>query len=170
MAMPKSDKKVVSIATHRGPVELQQRIHDFIDNAGPEILAKIAKASMELNGETRTPKEGNRNLMGFYDYAVSLVLSNLEKETTPRFGVRIEEDVHEIMAKNRAAYAADPTAWENLTAIGSTLLRAKGHNPVSIARWLTINQKMIDAHHAEIGITDPLNHNRKAGKARSLRK
>ena len=133
----------------------------------------MAVATLATNGKARGPKASN--ILRFLDYAVDLALNFEEEEkktpaASPRFGVRIEQDVLEIIAKNRAAYAENPAAWENLTAIGSTLLRAKGHNPTSIAKWLAQNEDAITAHHAEIGITDPTNHNRKAGKARSLRK
>ncbi len=159
--------------TYRASSEVFDRIKDFVDNASPALLQEMANASVALNGKARGHRASPE--LQFLDYAVWLVFNPKEKGgstvgTSPRFGLRIEQDVQEIMAANRAAYAADPTAWENLTAIGSTLLRDKGHNPVSLRKWLADHREEIDAHHAEIGITDPLNHNRKAGKARSLRK
>lgn len=159
--------------TYRGPSELFERMNQFVEQASPALREKMAEATLATNGKARGPRASN--VLRFLDYAINLALNFEEEEkktpaASPRFGVRIEQDVQEIIAHNRAAYAENPAAWENLTAIGSTLLRAKGHNPTSIAKWLAQNEDMIAAHHAEIGITDPTNHNRKAGKARSLRK
>lgn len=173
MATTKTEAKPESNQTYRAPKEVFERMSDFVEQATPALLAKIGEATLALTGKPRGPNA--KNWLLFMDYAVWLALNHEEQEKStpagnPRFGVRIDKDVEEIMAKNRAAYAENPAAWENLTAIGSTLLRAKGHNPTSIAKWFEINRDMVDAHHAEVGITDPLTHNRKAGKARSLRK
>lgn len=177
MATPKTEAKTEAKTednqTYRAPVELFQRMNDFVEQATPALMAKIAEATLAVNGKPRGPRASN--FLRFMDYATWLALTYEDQEKStpagnPRFGVRIDSDVEEIMAANRAAYAENPAAWENLTAIGSTLLRAKGHNPTSIAKWFAINREMVDAHHAEVGITDPANHNRKAGKARSLRK
>lgn len=159
--------------TYRGPTELFERMNQFVEQATPALREKMAVATLATNGKARGPKASN--VLRFLDYAIDLALNFEEHEKagptpSPRFGVRIEQDVLEVIAKNRAAYAENPAAWENLTAIGSTWLRDKNHNPTSIAKWLAQNKDMIAAHHAEIGITDPINHNRKAGKARSLRK
>lgn len=171
--MTATETKTEQNTTYRAPQELFDRMDAFVLQATPALREKMAVATLATNGKARGPKASN--VLRFLDYAIDLALNFEEHEKagptpSPRFGVRIEQDVLEIIAKNRAAYAENPAAWENLTAIGSTLLRAKGHNPTSIAKWLAQNEDMIAAHHAEIGITDPINHNRKAGKARSLRK
>ena len=160
--------------TYRAPVELFQRVNEFVEQATPALLAKMREASLAVNGKLRSNTRAG-NFVKFVDYAIWLALNHEEQEKStpaanPRFGVRIDKDVEEIIAANRAAYAENPAAWENLIAIGPTLLRTKGHNPKSVERWFEINRDMVDAHHAEVGITDPLTHNRKAGKARSLRK
>jgi len=173
MATTKPEAKPESNQTYRAPKEVFERMSDFVEQATPELQAKMGEATLAMNGKPRGPRASS--FLRFMDYAIWLALNHEEQEKSspaanPRFGVRIDKDVEEIMAANRAAYAENPAAWEDLTAIGSTLLRAKGHNPTSIAKWLEINRDMVDAHHAEVGITDPLTHNRKAGKARSLRK
>ncbi len=186
MTTPKPEAKTVHSETYRAPVELFQRVNDFLEQATPALLAKIGEATIEVNGKPRTNSKAGPFLK-FMDYAMWLALNHEEQEkptpaASPRFGVRIEQDVLEIIAKNRAAYAENPAAWENLTAIGSTLLRAKGHNPSSIEKWFKQNKDMIAAHHAEVDIDKfrnekiltaeqaILSHNRRAGKAKSFRK
>lgn len=150
--------------------ETLARIVEFVNNASPELQAEIAKASLEIYGKERT-RAGE--IVRFLDYAVWSVFNpsepQKEKSTrarSKRFFARIEQDISEVMEKNLAAYAENPAEWWNLTAIGPTYLRARNHNPDSVAKWFEENRERIDAHHAAIGITDPPNHNRKAGKAR----
>lgn len=183
--MTATETKTEENTTYRGPTELFERMNQFVEQATPALREKMAVATLATNGKARGPKASN--VLRFLDYAIDLALNFKEHEKagptpSPRFGVRIERDVLDIIAKNRAAYAENPAAWENLTAIGSTLLRAKGHNPKSIATWLEQNKDMIAAHHTEVGIDKfrsekittaekaVLSHNRRAGKAQSLRK
>ncbi len=149
---------------YRVPLTTLEKMISFVENASPTLQHDIMQASIAVNGKPR-----DSALLSFLDYAVNMVFTNAEKPATPaRFGSRIESDVDEIVRANRAAYADNPEAWHLLTAIGSTLLRDKGHNPVSVRKWIDANADKLAAHHAEVGITDPVNHNRKAGKARKL--
>ena len=161
--------------TFRATPETLARMEEFVKNASPELQKAIAEASISVNGQIRSGTAKAPAL--FLDYAVWTVFNppevSKEKQTrarSTRFFARIEQDITEVMEKNLAAYAENPAAWWNLTAIGPTYLRARNHNPKSVETWFKENRERVDAHHAEIGITDPANHNRKAGKARSLRK
>lgn len=147
--------------TLRLPSEVEDRIKKYMADAPPSLQGEIREASRLLNGKPRT----SENLM-FLDWAISQTLAGNESRTTPRFGSAIEETVKTIMDANLAAYDADPDAWWNLTAIGTSLLRDKGHNPTSVRKWVDQNADMLEQHHRSVGIDDAPNHNRKAGKAR----
>ena len=139
------------------PVEVGQMIDEYMANATPAQLKAIDAAS--FNAEPHA-----KSHMAFTAYAIREIL---KRTSTPRaFGSKIDQDVAEIMDRNIAAFEENPAEWWNLTAIGSSLLRDKGHNPNSVKRWMEENAGRLAEHHAQVGITDPLNHNRKAGKAR----
>lgn len=141
------------------PVEVGQAIDEYLANATPAQLKAIHAASMLANGVPHPNPH-----MAFTAYAIR---QTLKKTVTPRaFGSKIDEDVAEIMDRNITAFEANSAEWWNLTAIGSSLLRDKGHNPNSVKRWMEENAARLAEHHALVGITDPVNHNRKAGKAR----
>ena len=145
----------------RLPSEVEAKIKDYMDNAPPLVQRDIREASRTLIGKNRSS-----DTLLFLDWAISQTLAGNEPRTTPRFGSAIEETVKTIMDANNAAYDADPDAWWNLTAIGTTLLRDKGHNPTSVRKWVDQNAELLDSHHKSVGIDDAPNHNRKAGKAR----
>ena len=142
------------------PAEIVAEIETFMANISPAMRKTIDAATMMDDGK---PQKSNQT--AFLAYAVRLALGKGE-QTTRTFGSKIDEYVNGIMASNVAAFEANPANWWELTAIGASMLRDAGHNPNSVKRWLEENGDRIAAHHAAIGITDPTNHNRKAGKAR----
>lgn len=145
----------------RVPLDVIAQIEDYMKNATSSQLKAIHAASMAPSGEPHKSIH-----QAFMAYAVRQLLA---KNAPPRvFGSKIEEDVAEIMEQNIEAYERNPLEWWNLTAIGSTLLRDKGHNPVSVRRWIEENNARLNEHHALVGITDPTSHNRRAGKARKI--
>lgn len=142
------------------PAEIVTEIETFMANISPAMRKTIDAASMMENGKPHPSGQ-----TAFLAYAVRLALG--KGEQAPRtFGAGIEKTVSEIMERNLIAHAERPENWWELTAIGSSLLRDAGHNPNSVKRWLEENGDRLNEHHAAIGITDPMNHNRKAGKAR----
>lgn len=134
-----------------------------------EILEEIASCSPAMRAKLMATgvNPDVQPMKAFMLYAMAMARGKLTAEPPARaFGSKIDEFVDSIMSKNRAFYEEYPADWWRLTAIGSSMLRDAGHNPVSIKRWIEENSARIAAHHAEVGIDDPANHNRKAGKAR----
>lgn len=158
---PREPDPTVDQFNMRLPVEILEQIDEWMKNATPSQLKAVNAATMIPSGK---PHDKVRH--AFMAYAIRQTLS---KQAAPRaFGSKIEEDVAEIMEQNIEAYERNPLEWWNLTAIGSSLLRDKGHNPTSVKRWIEENNARLNEHHAQVGITDPINHNRKAGKARKI--
>ena len=144
------------------PAEIVAEIETFMANISPAMRKAIDAATMMDDGK---PQKSNQT--AFLAYAVRLALGKGE-QTTRTFGSKIDEYVNGIMASNVAAFEANPANWWELTVITRSLLTSPeaGHNPNSVKRWLEENGDRIAAHHTAVGITDPMNHNRKAGKAR----
>ncbi len=161
-----TDKKITkpsdeqSNVAFRLPIDVEAAVTEFLETASPATLARIEGASLLEGG-----KPHKNPLVGFAAYAIRMTLA--KGESAPRaFGSKIDEFVDGIVASNAAAFEANPENWWELTAIGASMLRDAGHNPNSVKRWLDENGVRIAAHHAAVGIADPTNHNRKAGKAR----
>lgn len=147
----------------RLPEDVVASVDDFMKTLSPIMRKKVDAASMTDDGKPHTSDQ-----QAFFAYAIRTALKRTE---TPRaFGDRIDDFVDSIMEKNLEAFTNRPENWWELTAIGSSLLRDDGHNPNSVKRWLLENAQKVADHHKKIGIDDPLNHNRKAGKARKMQR
>lgn len=145
----------------RIPTDVDEAIQAFLANASPTLIAKIDAATMTDDG---TPHKGD--LTRFVAFAIRETLKIQDK---PRaFGTKIEEYVESVMARNLESFEQRPENWWERVAISRSLLTSPeaGHNPNSVKRWMEENADRIAAHHAEIGIEDATDHNRKAGKAR----
>ena len=147
--------------TIQAPIEIAEAIDAFIAGASPSLIADINAATMHESG---APHEDPRQQ--FLAWAIREGLST--KPSTRVFGAKIDHDAQQIMERNTAIYQENPAAWYELTAIGPTMLRDRGHNPTSVKRWVELNADRVAEHHASVGITDVANHNRRAGKARQL--
>lgn len=145
----------------RVPLDVIAQIEDYMKNATASQLKAIHASSLAPSGEPHKSVH-----QAFMAYAIRQLLS--KNAPARAFGSKIEEDVAEIMEQNIEAYERNPLEWWNLTAIGSSLLRDKGHNPNSVKRWIEENNARLNEHHALVGITDPMTHNRRAGKARKV--
>jgi hypothetical protein len=159
---PKADKK--SQINLRIPLDVRDAMDQFMANLTPTMRRIVDAASMTADGKPHPADH-----LAFMAYAIRLALAKADQ--APRaFGTGIDKTFEEIVTRNLEAHEQRPDNWWELTAIGSSLLRDAGHNPVSVRRWIEENAERIAAHHAAVGITDPLNHNRKAGKAKKALK
>jgi hypothetical protein len=156
----KSDENLKQVNI-RVPLDIYAQMRDYVANAPVSLRKAIDAATLAPSGKPHESAD-----QAFVAYAIRQLLS---KNAAPRvFGSKIEEDVAEIMEQNIEAFERNPLEWWNLTAIGSSLLRDKGHNPNSVKRWIEENNARLIEHHTQVGITDPAAHNRRAGKARKV--
>lgn len=155
------DDKFKRQLTLRVPADVEDAIHAFMANASPTLLAKVNAATMTDDGRPQTT-----DVTKFLAFAIRHTLALQDKPRT--FGTKIEEYVESVMARNLESFEQRPENWWERVAISRSLLTSPeaGHNPNSVKRWLEENADRIAAHHAEIGIEDATDHNRKAGKAR----
>lgn len=145
----------------RVPTDVDEAIQAFLANASSALIAKIDAATMTDDG---TPHKGD--LTRFVAFAIRETLKIQDK---PRaFGTKIDEFVESVITRNLESLEQRPENWWERVAITRSLLTSPeaGHNPNSVKRWMEENADRIAAHHAELGITDTTDHNRKAGKAR----
>lgn len=74
-------------------------------------------------------------------------------------GMRISQAVQDMMKANAAA-----TEWhEKVQITKGKIFDKTGSNRQTIARFFNENQRLIDEHHKQMGITDPL-HNMRVGQ------
>lgn len=157
MATSKSNPQI----SLRVPPEVLAEIAEYMKDLSPVARTKVDAASLRDNG---APHESD--VQAFMAFAIRTALKRTPNSMPRQFGNKIDEFVDGIMKRNLEAYESNPENWWELTAIGSSVLRDGGHNPISVKRWMEENAERLAAHHAAVGITDPASHNRKAGKAR----
>ena len=141
------------------PDEIASAIDAFMTAASAGLMTEINEATMSESGN---PHKNPRQ-----QFLAWAIRRGMKVDAPSRiFGAKIDQDVQEIMDANARAHTENPDAWYELKAIGSTMLRDLGHNPTSIKRWMEIHAERLAEHHRSVGIDDPANHNRRAGKAR----
>jgi hypothetical protein len=148
--------------TLRAPDSVITEIEEFMSGASSALRAKINKCALTDNKQPH-----DSDTVAFLAYAVRQTLDKGGERHTRGFP-GIDSFVDEVMSRNLEIHRQRPDNWWELTAIGVSLIRNAGQNPHSVKKWMEdpANVAMLAEHHASIGIDDPLNHNRKAGKER----